>query len=112
MTSKPERTFSSSTTLPKIGVSAIRESVDEGLNDSFYELEDELEMEEALAKLTAKLERLKEQNMLRIGAKQFELNEKDPIFFLNGPNRKETRTGACMTCRDFIFEKNSQMHFC
>jgi len=77
------------------------------------ELEDEMEMEEELAKLNSKLDRVRgREKTMRVGHNQFELNDKDPIYFLNGPNRKETRTGACVSCRNFIFESNSQMHFC
>lgn len=80
---------------------------------SFFELEDEMEMEEMLSKLTLKLEGLTGRDKsMRIGKNQFELNDKDPIFYLQGPNRKEVRTGKCESCRDFIFESTSQMHFC
>ena len=50
--------------------------------------------------------------MMRIGKNQFDLTDKDPIFYLNGPNRKETKTGSCTTCRETVFESNAQMHFC
>ena len=40
------------------------------------------------------------------------MNDKDPIFFLNGPIRKQIRTGACISCVDHIFENNSSMKFC
>lgn len=49
---------------------------------------------------------------MRISKNQFDYSDTDPIFFLNGPGRKETRTGACVSCRDFVFESNSQMRFC
>ena len=47
-----------------------------------------------------------------MGKNKFQLNDKDPIFFLNGPNRKEVRTGACISCEDHQFESNSDMKFC
>lgn len=46
------------------------------------------------------------------GNAKFDISDKEPIFFLNGPNRKELRTGACVSCRDHIFEDNSEMLFC
>ena len=49
---------------------------------------------------------------MKIGKNKFEINDKDPIFYLNGPNRKEVRTGACVSCVDHVFENGSVMKFC
>ena len=74
---------------------------------------DEFAMEQELEKLTATLERHRgQEKTMKIGNNKFQVNDKDPIFFLNAPNRKETRTGACVSCVDTIFESNSNMKFC
>ena len=74
-------------------------------DDDFAELEDEMEMDELLTKMNAKLDKLRErEHIMRMGAHSFELNDKDPIFFLNGPNRNQVRTGSCVSCKQFIFE--------
>ena len=49
---------------------------------------------------------------MRISKNQFTTSDKDPIFFLSAPYRKKTKLGACQSCNDYIFEKDSQMHFC
>jgi len=73
----------------------------------------EMDLEQQLAQVNATLQRFAgQERMMRISKSQFDYSDADPIFFLNGPCRKETRTGACVSCRDFIFESNSQMLFC
>ena len=77
------------------------------------EMNDEYEMELELEKLTATLERHRGQDKtMKIGKNKFQLNDKDPIYFRNGPNRKQVRTGACVSCIDHIFESNSKIQFC
>ena len=72
-----------------------------------------MELETNLNQVNVTLARFHgQEKLMRIGKNQFEISEKDPIFYLNGPLRKETRTGACTSCRDFVFESNSQMLFC
>ena len=116
--SQSQRTFSEkdelrSKTFAKGSLLGDGENQNEDDRDSFDELEDEAAIEEQLAALTARIERFKGQDRtMRIGTNQFEINDKDPIFFLNGPNRKEIRTGACVSCRDTVFESNSDMKFC
>jgi hypothetical protein len=72
-----------------------------------------MEIEEALSKLTARLDTLKgREKFMRIGNNQFDLNDKDPIYFISKPEKKQTKTKACVSCRDFIFSSDSQMRFC
>ena len=53
-------------------------------------MEDEFQIEQELNRLTAKLDKFRgSEKFIKIGKNKFELNDKDPIFFLNGPNRKE-----------------------
>ena len=82
-------------------------------NLSNLELENETEIEEALSKLTNRLESLRgNDKLMRIGANQYDLNDKDPIYFTTGPTKKKTKTGACVSCRDYVFQSDNQMHFC
>ena len=72
-----------------------------------------MEIEETLEKINLKLDRLRRKgNKMRIGSHQFELSNNDPIFQLTGPTRKEIPTGSCVSCRNHVFESNSEMLFC
>ena len=76
-------------------------------------MEEEGYLEDKLEQLYAKLQRFdNHEKQLRIGNNKFDYSDKDPIFFLNGPNRKQTRTGACTSCRETVFETNSSIDFC
>ena len=72
-----------------------------------------MEIETALAKLNTRLESLRGgDKLMKIGNNQFEMSDKDPIYFLTGPNKKQTKTTACVSCRDFQFKNEKQMHYC
>ena len=91
----------------------VTERVEEDNSKDLEEMEDEFEMEQELDRLTAKLDKYRGQDkFMKIGKNKFEINDKDPIFYLNGPNRKEVRTGACVSCVDHVFENGSVMKFC
>ena len=71
-------------------------------------LENDHQIEAQLNKLQARLEYFStEGRTMRVGLQKFDINDKDPIFFLNGPIRREVRTGSCTSCRTFIFESKS-----
>ena len=77
-------------------------------NLSNIELENEQEIEEALAKLSSRLEALRgNDKLMRIGNNQYDLNDKDPIYFIMGPNKKRTKTNACISCRDYVFKSET-----
>mmetsp|Transcript_17369 Transcript_17369/g.20587 ORF Transcript_17369/g.20587 Transcript_17369/m.20587 type:complete len:108 (+) Transcript_17369:175-498(+) len=68
----------------------------------------EMELNDQLARVNSELERFQGcEHKMRISKNQFNTSDKDPIFFLNGPYRKKTKTDACVSCNDFIFEKES-----
>ena len=50
---------------------------------------------------------------MKIGRHKFQLNDKDPIFLLNGPNSKRINTEFCVSCVDHIFENdNDERQYC
>ena len=72
-----------------------------------------MDIEEKIERLNAKLERFsRPDKQFRIGTQMYEFSDKSPIFLLNGPNRKQTRTGTCYACRFEVFEDNSKIKFC
>ena len=79
----------------------------------FLEQENDLEIDEVLAKLTQKIENEREkQKTIRVGINQFPFLDKDPIFLIGGPIQKKNRSGNCTSCKSFVFESESQMKFC
>ena len=67
----------------------VTETVNDDVDAEYLQLENEMEIDEALSKLTARLETLKGRDkLMRIGNNQFELNDKDPIYFISGPEKK------------------------
>ena len=73
-------------------------------DDQYLELEDEMEIEEALSKLTRRLESLRDaEKTMSIGSSKFEFNDKDKIFLLVSAIKRQTKTSACVSCHDFVF---------
>ena len=83
------------------------------LSDENMELEDEFQMEQEPNRLTSKLEKFKgQEKSMKIGRHKFQLNDKDPIFLLNGPNNKKINTESCVSCVDHIFENVGEKKYC
>ena len=66
-----------------------------------------------LAKMNKTLERVeKKAKKMRVGAQMFEINDKDPIFFLSSANKKKIKTASCVSCANHYFDSDSEMLFC
>ena len=82
---------------------ALQRSVNESMNYSMsilsQDVEDEDMLEEALSKLEARLSGFRTHSkMMHIGNMKYEINDKDPVFFLTGPVKTRKKTVSCHRC--------------
>lgn len=86
---------------------------DDNSGTDLVDLEDEFQLEQELERLTRKLQKFSgQEKWVKIGKNKFPYTDKDPIFLLNGPNQKQVRTGACVSCIDHTFDNDSGIKFC